>query len=238
MPERAVVLAAGRGSRLGALTTSTPKPLLDVGGIPIIERILDGVASVGIHEVGMITGYLADTLEDAVWGMGGLSIEFIRQPEPNGTGGALLLAKEFTQGQPFFFTWGDVLVGPGNYGRVLEASGWADAVIAINQVDDPAAGAAVYVDDAYSVERIVEKPAPGTSKTRWNNAGFGLLGPAIWPYLESVTPSARGEIELPDALTALIEAGGKVRAVPVEGRWFDIGTPESLQAARAHFTGT
>ena len=235
MPERAVVLAAGRGTRLGPLTSSTPKPLLEVGGIPIIERILTGVAAMGIYEVAVITGHLADTLEDAVWGMGGLSIEFIRQPKPNGTGGALLLAQQFTQGQPFFFTWGDVLVEPINYRRVMDAAGWADAVLAVNEVDDPSAGAAVYVDESFTVERIVEKPAPGSSTTSWNNAGFGLLGPALWPHLEAATPSTRGEIELPDAITAMMAAGGKVTAVPVDGSWFDVGTLETLEAARAHY---
>jgi NDP-sugar pyrophosphorylase family protein len=235
MIDRAVILAAGRGTRLGDLTETTPKPLLDVGGKPIIQRILEGLAAAEIYEVAVITGYRADHLEDAVWGMAGLSIEFIRQSEPRGTGAALLLAQEFTQGQRFFFGWADILVEPGNYRAVLESSDWADVVLAVNYLDDPSAGAAVSVDDEFRVERIVEKPPPGTAESHWNNAGFGVMGPVIWDHLDRVEPSPRGEIELTDALTAAIDDGAKVVAVPVQGPWFDIGTVEALEAAREHY---
>ena len=235
MVDRAVILAAGRGTRLGALTADTPKPLIEVGGKPMVERILEGLAASGIYEAAVITGHLADVVEDAMWGMAGLSIEFIRQDAPNGTGAALLLAREFTQGQRFFFTWGDILVDSANYEAVVESATWADAVIAVNQMDDPSLGAAVYVDEDFSVLKIDEKPAPGTAETNWNNAGFGVLDATIWDHLASIEPSPRGEIEFPDALRSMIDDGAKVLAVPVRGPWFDIGTPEALAAARTHY---
>ncbi len=235
MTDRAVVLAAGRGTRLGSLTASTPKPLLDVGGQPVVARILEGIAAAGIYRVAVVTGYMADALEDAMWGMAGLSIEFIRQPAPAGTADALSLTRDFTQGQRFFFTWADVLVDPLNYRAVVESATWADAVLAVNEVDDPTAGAAVYVADDYTIEQIVEKPPPGTATTRWNNAGFGVLGEGVWEHIDRLEPSARGELELPDAIRSLIESGGKVLAVPVIGPWFDVGTPESLVAARRYY---
>jgi dTDP-glucose pyrophosphorylase len=87
------------------------------------------------------------------------------------------------------------------------------------------------------VERLVEKPPRGTSTTRWNNAGLGVLGPSIWSYINALTPSARGEYELPQAIAALVATGGAIRAVPVKGIWFDIGTPDDLALARAQFRG-
>lgn len=238
MITRAVLLAAGRGTRLGAITANYPKALLEVGGRPIIVRILDGLARAGVTEVAIVSGHAANLLEAEI-GTGeqsGMCIRFFRQEHPEGTARALALARDFAGEDRFFFGWGDILVEPGNYSRVIKAARFADAVIAVNEVADPCAGAAVYVDDAFRVTRIVEKPAPGTSTTHWNNAGFGALGPAIWPEIESLAPSPRGEYELPQAIAAMVAAGAEVRAVPVVGPWFDIGTPGDLAAARAAFT--
>ncbi len=237
MIRKAVLLAAGRGKRLGALTESTPKPLIEVAGRPIIVHALDALIAAGIREFAIITGYLAPKLE-AELGNGaqsGVSITYFRQQSLEGTARALALAREFLGEESFFVGWGDIMVRPGNYREVVKKGRLADAAIAVNHVDDPWAGAAVYVDDTMAVTRIVEKPAPGTSATTWNNAGLMTLSPAAWPAIDALTLSARGEYELPQALTAMVAAGARVVAVPIEGPWFDIGTPESLDAARAAF---
>lgn len=240
MITKAVLLAAGRGTRLGAITAHYPKALLEVGGRPIIARIIDGLVRAGIADLAIVTGHEAALLEAEV-GTGvqaGLDIAYFRQDRLEGTARALALARGFAGEDPFFFGWGDILVAPANYARVLKAARFADAVLAVNEVDDPAAGAAVYVDAEMLVTRIVEKPPPGTSATRWNNAGFGVLGPAIWAEIDRLAPSPRGEYELPQAIAALVASGAAVRAVPVEGPWFDIGAPADLAAARAAFTNT
>jgi NDP-sugar pyrophosphorylase family protein len=233
----AVVLAAGRGTRLGDLTADAPKPLLGVGGRPILVRILDGLIRAGIDDVVIVTGYLGDRIgaEIGNGAASGLSVRYLRQEQFDGTARAVALAREHLGDERFVFAWGDILVRPENYRAAVRRSRLADAVIAVNEVDDPWAGAAVYVDDAMRVTRIVEKPAPGASTTRWNNAGFGVLGPEIWPLIDRLGPSSRGEYELPQAIAALIESGATVIACPVEGPWFDVGTPEQLEAARREF---
>lgn len=235
MTTKAVLFAAGRGTRLGALTANVPKPLLPVAGRPIIVHILDGLRRAGIEEIAIVTGYLAEMIETEL-GNGeasGLSLRYIRQEQSDGTARALNLARQWLGDERFFFGWGDILVRPENYRSVIKAARLADAAIAVNQVDDPWAGGAVYMDGANVVQRIVEKPAKGASATRWNNAGFGVLGPGIWPEVDRLGPSERGEYELPRAIAALVESGARVVAVPVEGEWFDIGTPQDLERARA-----
>ena len=192
---RAVLLAAGKGTRLGALTAEFPKPLLDVGGRPIIVHILDGLLRAGVDEVTIVTGHAAEALE-AELGNGaesGLRISYVRQTRLDGTAHALALARDAMGDESFFFGWGDIMVAPENYRNVVKASRLADAVIAVNDVDDPFAGGAVYVDEATGlVTRMVEKPPRGTSTTRWNNAGFGVLPPAIWDQIRRAAAVGTG----------------------------------------------
>lgn len=242
---RAVLLAAGRGTRLGAITEHYPKPLLDVGGRPIIARILDGLVAAGIAEVRIVTGHFAELVESEV-GNGEhaeMAISYVRQKRIEGTARALGLARDFCGEDQFFFGWGDILVRAENYARVIRAAPFSEHVLAVNRVDDPATGGAVYVDapaaldrgEAARVTRLVEKPPPGSSTTYWNNAGFGVMGPAIWGEIDRLAPSERGEYELPQAIAALAAGGAEVRAVPVLGPWFDVGTVEDLERARREF---
>ena len=238
MVKRGILMAAGRGTRLGELTARFPKPMLEVAGAPIISHILRGLAGQGLEEVVIITGHCAELLEQGL-GDGaalGLKLRYLRQPQPpQGTARALELARELLEPEPFFFGWGDILVSADNYGRILSAAAGRDAVLGVNAVDDPWAGAAVTVDQEGRVRKIVEKPPRGTSATPWNNAGLGVLGPSIWPLVDRLRPSARGEYELPQAMAALVDSGADVGAVPVEGPWFDIGTAEDLRTARREF---
>jgi len=234
---QAVLLAAGRGTRLGALTESFPKAMLEVGGAPILHRIIQALARAGVREVFVVTGHAAEALElgtgdGSRWAV---SIRYLRQETLDGTASALLLARPSLGPEPFFCGWGDIVVEAANYARVLGAAEAAGGALAVNLVDDPYLGAAVYVDGDGYVSRIVEKPAKGSSTTRWNNAGLAVLPAGIWPFIDSLRPSSRGEYELPQAVAAFVAAGGRLRAVEVEGPWFDVGTPESLEAARRHF---
>lgn len=236
---RAVLLAAGRGTRLGALTERFPKPMLEVGGEPMLHRILRGLRDSDVIDIAVVTGHEAEQLERATGGgdRWGLRITYFRQPALDGTAKALALARDFLAGERFFMGWGDIVVDPSNYRRVVDAAAVVEAVLAVNPVEDPFAGGAVYVDDTFRVTELVEKPPRGSSTTHWNNAGLMVLPAAIWPFIDALQPSPRGEYELPQAVAAAIGAGMSTRAVPIEGPWFDVGTAESLGAARAHFGG-
>ena len=234
---KALVLAAGRGSRLGRLTDGQPKPLIEVAGRPLIAHVLSGIAGAGIIQVAVVAGYRAARLHAFV-GDGaafGLSVTWFHQPRPEGTARAATLARTFLSGEPFLFAWGDILVQPPNYRAAIDASHGVDGSLCVNPVADPSAGAAVYVDASGLVTKLVEKPPPRTSTTTWNNAGIGVLPPDIWPHVDALGPSSSGESDLPSAIATLIAGGARLRAVPVNGPWFDIGTPESLAAARATF---
>lgn len=238
----AVLLAAGRGKRLGALTADTPKPILDIAGSPLISHIVDVLAGAGLAHFIVVTGYLSEQIEG--WAKTyqrenpGIKITIVRQPELNGTGGAMLAAKARLAGQArFVFGWGDILMDRANYPRFIHhaRNDEYDLMLAVNRVKDPFRGAAVYVDAHMTVERLDEKPAPGTAKTEWNNAGLFASSQLIFEYLARLEPSARGELELPIAIAQMIADGCVVRAVDMRGFWSDVGTPEDVEAARAWF---
>ena len=149
----AVLLAAGRGKRLGALTADTPKPILDIAGAPLISHIVDALAGAGLTNFIVVTGYLSEQIEG--WAKSyerenpGVKITTVRQPELNGTGGAMLAAKAHLGGQArFVFGWGDILMDRANYPRFIHhaRNDEYDLMLAVNRVKDPFRGAAVYVD--------------------------------------------------------------------------------------------
>ncbi|MBX3023497.1 nucleotidyltransferase family protein [bacterium] len=237
--ETAVVLAAGRGTRMGVLTARTPKPLLTVAGEPLLGRVLAGMARGGVRRAVVVTGYLGDQIEAAL-GDGrrlGLAITYRRQERTDGTAPALLLAADLLDAAPFVVSWADILVPMAFYGELLHA--WAtrpcEALLAVNAVDDPWRGAAVYVDAAWRVRRVEEKPPRGSSTTGWNNAGIMALAPIALEYARRLPPSPRGEYELPQAVAQMVRDGRDVRALPVRGPWSDVGTPEDLAAAQTLF---
>jgi len=238
----AVLLAAGRGKRLGNLTVQTPKVLLDIAGAPLISHITDALASAGVSQFIVVSGYLPLQIEE--WAKTyqrenpGIKIAPVRQPELNGTGGAMLAAKMHLAGHNrFVFGWGDILIDRANYPRFIHhaRNDEYDLMLAVNRVKDPFRGAAVYVTPHMMVERLDEKPAPGTAKTEWNNAGLFATGQIVFDYLARLEPSVRGELEIPGAIAQMIADNRIVRAVDIRGFWSDVGTAEDLEKARAWF---
>ena len=197
----------------------------------MVEHIIVGAADAGVTELLIVIGYRGEMVQEVI-GRGerfGLRIEYAVQEKPAGTGDATLMAEEFIGGEPFFLSWGDIIVSRRNYARIGRV--WRDErpdlLLSLNWVEDPWEGAAVYVEDN-RVVRIVEKPPRGASTTNYNNAGIFVLPGEILPATKEIGLSPRGERELPDAIQLMLSRGAFVRGVPIEGCWSDVARPAEV----------
>jgi dTDP-glucose pyrophosphorylase len=229
--EKAVLLAAGRGTRMGAITQTIPKPMLAVHGRPLMEHIMDGLAAAGIKRFLVVVGYQGKLIEEHFrhWR---LPVAFCVQEPVDGTGRAAGLAKDFAGNDPFLLSFGDCLCNAAEYVRmrtILESNPTTAAVLAAKDVEDPWQGAAIY-EDGGKITRIIEKPPKGASTTRWGSAGFYGFRKVIFDYLARLTPSVRNEYEITSAFEMMLADGLELRISPVEGNWRDVGRPEDLAA--------
>jgi UDP-N-acetylglucosamine diphosphorylase / glucose-1-phosphate thymidylyltransferase / UDP-N-acetylgalactosamine diphosphorylase / glucosamine-1-phosphate N-acetyltransferase / galactosamine-1-phosphate N-acetyltransferase len=240
---RAVVLAAGKGTRMGSITDETPKPMLLVQGKPLLEHILEGLAAAGVENFFVVVGYRHEMIEQyfRAWrpseaaDRGPANLQFRVQDPVDGTGSATRLAKEFAGDDPFLLTYADILCDASEYvrcGAILTQQPATAAVLAVKAVDDPWQGAAVYEEQA-RIRSIIEKPPKGTSTTHWNSAGFYAFRPILFQYLDRLQPSARKEYELTSALDMMLDDSLELRISPIEGKWRDVGRPEDLLAVNA-----
>ena len=241
---KAVILAAGKGTRMRDLTNELPKPMLRVQGKPILQHIIEGVLTTGIREFCIITGWKAEVVEE-YFGDGskfGARISYGRQAVQDGTGKAPELAKAFVGTEPFLLTYGDILVKPATYVRMSErfAGGDFGGVVTVTGSEDVTKGGLVFFDGDFCLSHLVEKPTPAqiadlmrdgwlkVGDTAWYNAGIYIFRPGVFEFTARLQKSPRGEYELTDALTAMIAAGQRIAGLQIEGRWVDVRDPEVL----------
>jgi len=241
---KAVILAAGKGTRMRELTAELPKPMLLVSGKPILEHILEGIRSAGIEQFCIVTGYRAEIVESH-FGNGqrlGVSVSYARQLVQDGTGRAPELAKTWVGSDPFLLTYGDILVKPETYARMRQRfeSGDFAGLVTVTPGQDVTKGGLNFFDESFLLRRIVEKPnaaqiiqyeregllKPG--QTVWYNAGIYIFRPVLFQFTSRLEKSPRGEYELPDAINAMLAAGHRMAGLEVEGRWVDVRDPETL----------
>jgi glucose-1-phosphate thymidylyltransferase len=228
---RALVLAGGEGSRLRPLTHTNAKQLIPVAGAPILFHALEAIRDAGITEVGIVIGQTGDEIRAAVadgaaWG---LTITYIPQEAPLGLAHAVLTARDFVAGQPFLMYLGDnvLLEGLGRFVEEFERTR-PDAQIFLARVPEPERfGVAMLEGDR--VVRLVEKPAQFVSDLAL--VGVYLFDDSILEAAGSLAPSARGELEITEAIQWLIDHGRTVRAEMVSGWWKDTGRPSDLLEA-------
>ncbi|MDB6052617.1 MAG: Nucleotidyl transferase [Verrucomicrobiales bacterium] len=241
---KAVILAAGKGTRMRELTNELPKPMLKVNGKPILEHILEGLIAAGIRDFFIVTGFRADVIEDyfqagAGWGV---RIQYGKQLVQDGTGKAPELAREFVGHENFLLTYGDILVKPETYQQMIlrfQASQF-DGVVTVTGSEDVTKGGLFFFTEQFCLKHLVEKPSPSQladlkaqgllrpGETAWYNAGIYIFSPSLFRFTASLQKSPRGEYELTDALSSMISGGMTLAGLEIAGRWVDVRDPEVL----------
>jgi dTDP-glucose pyrophosphorylase len=228
--DNAVVLAAGRGTRMRELTNDVPKPMIEVRGKPVLQHIVEGLRDAGARKFLIIVGYHAETVRK-FFGDGrqyNVDIEYATQTVQDGTGRVVDLARNFTGGSPFILSYGDILISPVNYERVVDLPDNCEAIITVTRGEDVSKGGAVFVNEQMELVDLREKPRPDEPKSPWYNAGLYAFRPSIFEFIAKLEPSPRGEYELTDAIRDLAHSGKKVKALELTGEWADVRDPEIL----------
>ena len=219
---QAVILCAGRGTRMNHLTNGTPKPLLSVAGKNLIERKLDALPK-EIDEVIIVIGYLGDQIRKYFGdSYVGRKITYIEQKELNGTAGALFLAKDLIKGK-FIVMMGDDLYGVDDIKNCL-ANDWA---VLVQKVKTPKLGAKVIVGNENNITDIKERTE--LKEGDLNNAGMYVLQTDIFKY--PLVPIGNGEFGLPQTIVKAVK-DFDIKIVEANN-WIQVTAPEDVARAEA-----
>lgn len=234
---KAVVPAAGEGTRLYPQTHTRPKPMVRVAGKPVLGHILDDVVDSPIDEVVVVVGVMREAVVEYVQRHYGhvLETRFVEQDSPEGLAHAVYQARPAVEDEPLVVALGDMLFERG-YTHALAAHrelGAVDGSIGVKRVDDPGSYGVVTVEDGRVVD-LAEKPDDPDSDLAISGVyvfeDAGRLFDAVEHLLAEDVRGAGGEYQLTDALALLVEQGATFGTFEV-AEWYDCGRPETLLAA-------
>jgi glucose-1-phosphate thymidylyltransferase len=230
----AIIPVAGRGTRLRPHTHTQPKVLMNVAGKPILAYILDNLGALGVDEVTLVVGHLADQVEEYVKERYEFRAHFVHQEEALGNGHAIYVAREYLTG-PTLIVFGDTIVEA----DLKAATGLPHSAIGVHRVGDPRAFGVVEVNGDGFVRRLWEKPdRPPAGLTEIPDLAavgvYMIREPrpfrAALEEMVARRQMAKGEYWLADALQIFIDRGARLGTFPVN-HWYDCGTPEALLRA-------
>ncbi len=228
--KKAVILAAGKGTRLRPHTHTLPKPMIKLANKPLLEIIINYLKAGGIKDICIVVGYKKEDIM-SYFGDGnelGVKITYVEQKERRGIAHAVKFAKPFVGEDPFLLYLGDNLVFTpmDDILKKYYESG-ADVLLNLVKVSDPERFGVPSFNKNGEIVRLIEKPKNPPSN-------FAVIGVYVFKYpkklfeiIEKQKPSARGEYEITDAIQALMDGGDKVLGFEAE-HWFDTGKVEEF----------
>ncbi|MFC4407937.1 glucose-1-phosphate thymidylyltransferase [Haloarchaeobius iranensis] len=230
---KGVLLSGGTGSRLRPITHTGPKQLVPVANKPVLEYAIEDLKEAGITEIGVILGNKGREEIQELLGDGSkyeVDITYIVQGNPLGLAHAAGCAQDFVGDDDFVMYLGDNILKSGVTELVesFEAGDYG-AGIALQEVENPQAFGIADVDDQGNVTELIEKP--DEPPTNLALIGMYVFSPAVFDAIDDLEPSWRGELEITDAIQALLEDDYEIDSHVVTGWWKDTGKPEDILEA-------
>lgn len=228
------MLAGGSGRRLRPLTHTGAKQLVPVANRPILFYAIDNLVDAGVRDIAVVIS--PETGSEVCRALGdgsrfGAKLEYISQAKPAGLAHALRHAKEFVGDDDVCMFLGDNLIGTkiAPAAAIFRDDRRAAALVLLKEVDDPSAFGVAVVDAVGRVKALVEKPASPPSNLAL--VGIYFFRPKIFAAIDAIRPSARGELEITDAIARLVDDGELVRSSRVTSWWLDTGKKDDLLLA-------
>ena len=232
---KGLILSGGKGTRLYPLTYTRAKQLIPVANKPVLVRVIEAIRDAGVTEIGIVVGHTYPEIRDIIrdgskWGV---QVEYIHQDSPDGLAHAVKIASDFLQGESFVMFLGDNVIegGISELIRDFESNDWNSQIV-LKEVENPSAYGVAKMRPDGSIERLIEKPKDPPSNLAL--VGIYMFDPHIFQAVESIKPSARGELEITDAIQWLIENGYRVYPHVHQGWWIDTGKPTDMLEANSH----
>jgi mannose-1-phosphate guanylyltransferase len=222
---QSIILVGGKGTRLRPLTYETPKQMLPLVGVPMIECVLEALARHGVTDAVLSLGYLPDRFTEAYPSnlISGVRVTYAVEQEPLDTAGAIRFASTFADvGETFLVVNGDVVTDL-DVTRLLNfhRESGAEVTIALHPVEDPSHFGVVPTAEDGRVLEFVEKPPPGEAPTNLINAGTYVFEPRA---LDRIAPT--GPVSIERVTFPALAAANALYALSDDGYWLDTGTPQ------------